>query len=279
MSMSTLRPIPTKAERLKRLTDTVSASRLQCWHRCRLQFYFKYILELVKPPTPALHVGKVVHAVLQAWNMSRWRKEPFQISVLQKFFDYDWKDRQGDTVINWKGEEEKQRKSAWAMLETFFAQTPIHLSERPEGVEVPVEADLKSHGLPTLVGIIDLIRSPGRVVDFKTAQRTPGEEQAPHLHEIQLSSYALMYRDATGKKESALELHHLVKTKMPKLVVMVLPPMNNKQETRLLRSIESYTGGLARRDFVPSPGFHCFWCEFFNDCRQWAGKEEAHGFK
>ena len=237
MSLSALRPIPTKAERLKRLTDTVSASRLQCWHRCRLQFYFKYILELVKPPTPALHVGQVAHAVLRAWNMSRWRKEPFQISVLRKFFDNDWNERQGDTVINWKGEEEKQRKSAWAMLETFFAQTPIHLSERPEGVEVPVEADLKSHGLPTLVGFIDLIRAPGRVVDFKTAQRTPGEEQAPHLHEIQLSSYALMYRDATGKKESALELHHLIKTKMPKLVVMVLPP-DSRFKPRLLLGVD-----------------------------------------
>ena len=138
---------------------------------------------------------------------------------------------------------------------------------------MPVEADLKSHGLPTLVGIIDLIRAPGRMVDFKTTQRTPGEEQAPHLHEVQLSSYALMYRDAAGKKESALELHHLVRTKQPKLVVMILPPMSNKQELRLLRSIESYAAGLASRDFVPSPGFHCFGCEFFNECRNWSGKE------
>jgi len=51
-----------------------------------------------------------------------------------------------------------------------------------------------------LVGIIDLIRAPGRVVDFKTAQRTPGEEQAPHLQRNPMSSYALMYRDATGKE-------------------------------------------------------------------------------
>ena len=53
------------------LQRTISASRLGCWQQCRLKFYFRYVLRLSKRPTPSLHVGSVVHAVLQAWNLGR----------------------------------------------------------------------------------------------------------------------------------------------------------------------------------------------------------------
>jgi len=50
------------------LTNVVSASRLNCFHSCRLKFYFRYVLELVKPGSAALFVGKAVHAALQQWS-------------------------------------------------------------------------------------------------------------------------------------------------------------------------------------------------------------------
>lgn len=37
-------------------------------------------------------------------------------------------------------------------------------------------ADLSKHGLPTLVGVIDLVRSGGRIVDFKLVGKTPAPE-------------------------------------------------------------------------------------------------------
>ena len=64
-----------------------------------------------------------------------------------------------------------------------------------------------------------------------------------------------------------------MKLKTPKVVVTTLGPMTDNQEARLFRSMESYVEGLARKDFVPSPGFHCAGCEFFGECRAWAGKE------
>ena len=154
-------------------------------------------------------------------------------------------------------------------MEQYFIQTPIKADEKPEAVEVRVEADLSSHGLPTLVGVLDLVRAGGRIVDFKLVGKSPDAKQVVHVHEVQLTCYSLLYRDATGRKESALELHHLVKTKAPKLIVSSLPPASESQHTRLFRQIESYQAGLERRDFVPSPGFHCAGCEYFTECRLW----------
>jgi putative RecB family exonuclease len=257
---------------IEELTATVSASRIGCWQQCRLKFYFRYVLSIPKRATASLHIGKVVHAVLQAWNMARWRRQSFNSELFQGMFEKDWRDRQAKSAIQWEHEEDEQRNNTWTLLQTYFAETPIQPNERPEAVEVPVKAELPR--LPKLVGVIDLVRAGGRIVDFKTTAKTPDAEKVEHIHETQLSCYATLYRDSTGKKESGLELHHLVKLKTPKVVITPLAPMTDTQQARLFRSMESYVEGLTRRDFVPSPGIHCSCCEYFNECRHWNGKED-----
>lgn len=261
---------PRIKDRLADLLETVSASRLNCWQQCRLKFWFRYVLRLVKPPGPAFYLGSVVHSVLQSWNLARWRHKAVDSEVLKQTFQQNWKDDQAEKVINWQGEEEAERATGWALLETYFRETPITLDEKPEAVEVSVEADLSQHGLPRLIGVIDLVRAGGRIVDFKTAGQTPTVEKARHLHETQTSCYSVMYRDATGRKESGVELHHLVKLKTPKVVITPFDPMTDSQQSRLFRVIESYMAGLEREDFVPSPGLHCQSCEYFGECRLWA---------
>lgn len=268
-SIQVQRPAPrvAKPSPLETLMRTVSASRLNCWLTCRLKFFFRYVQRLSKPPTPALHVGTVVHAVLQAWNMARWRRQGFDLQRFQKLFDDRWADQ--PNPIDWENEETAQKSRAWSLLETYFTETPINANEMPEAVEVPMETDLARHGLPTLIGVVDLVRAGGRIVDFKTCGKTPSTEEAARLNEVQLSCYSVMYRDATGKMEAGRELHHLVKTRTPKLIVTELGPMTEPQRVRLLKMIESYAEGVARQDFVPSPGIDCAGCDMFEECRRW----------
>ena len=253
-------------QKIETLQKTVSASRLSCWLTCRLKFFFRYVQQLTKPPTPSLHVGSVVHSVLQQWNLDRWRKQPFETERLKALFDARWTEQ---AKIDWEGEEPAQKNHAWSVLETYFLETPIKADERPEEVEVAVEADLSRHGLPQLIGIIDLVRAGGRIVDFKTSAQSPNQENAQHQHELQTSCYAVLYRACTGKKEGGIELHHLVKTKVPKFVLTELGQVSEQQRVRLFRMMESYIEGVAREDFVPSPGIHCFGCEFYKECRKW----------
>jgi CRISPR/Cas system-associated exonuclease Cas4 (RecB family) len=264
---------PLRGRSVEQLMATVSSSRLGCWHQCRLKFYFRYVVSIPKRATSALHIGKVVHRVLQAWNMARWRGQPLNNEGFKQLFENDWRERQARSAINWDGEETEEQKKTWTLVQTYFAETPIGANERPEAVEVPMEAELPD-GLPKLVGIIDLVRSGGRIVDFKTSGQTPNAEKVEHLHETQLACYSTLYRDATGRKEAGVELHHLVKLKTPKVVITPMASMTDLQQVRLYRSIESYLEGLSRRDFVPSPGLHCSSCEYFNECRRWTGKEE-----
>ena len=254
--------------RLEALTEEVSASRLNLWSTCRLKFYFRYVLQVSKPPTPALHLGKVVHSILQEWNMARWRGEELSSSAMIDLFVDRWTDQ--EPGIEWDDKEDDLSKKASLMLKTYFEQTPIPADEKPSGVEVRLEADLSQHGLPTLIGILDLVRPAGTIVDFKTSAQTPDPVRVVHQTEIQLTCYGVLYRDATGQKEAGFELHHLVKQKVPRLIVTSVPAITEQQQTRLFRMIESYVNGVDREDFVPSIGLHCASCEFFNDCRRWS---------
>ena len=260
---------PAAGRSIHELTSTVSASRLNTWQQCRLKFFFRYIAAIPKAATPALHYGITVHAVLQQWNLARWRRTVLEPETLKEIFLKAWESPREGAAIDWEGEEEAIRQSAWAVLETYFRETPIPADEKPEGVEVGVEADLSSHGLPTLIGVLDLVRQGGRIVDFKTAARSPEPEMLAHTTETQTSAYGVLYREATGQPETGIELHHLVKTKTPKLIVTGFGPVRETQVTRLFHVMEAYVEGLEREDFTPSPGMQCSSCQFFNECRVW----------
>ena len=253
------------------LKQTVSASRLGMWLSCRLKFYFKYVQGITKPKTGALYVGTTVHGVLKLWNQARWRKQVLPVETLRERFDELWKTGQVKEPIQWDdGEEAEEKATAWSLLDLYLKQSPIPANEMPEGVEVSVEADLGKHGLPRLIGIIDLVRAGGRIVDYKTVGQTPNDERALHSNEVQLSGYSVLYREATGKTEGGRELHQLVKTKTPKLIITHQGPMTDPQRTRLFRQMESYVAGVSREDFVPSPGMQCSMCSYQNECRRWS---------
>lgn len=253
---------------VEELLATVSASRLGLFHSCRLKFYFSHVAGLPRSKSGAQHIGSAVHFTLKLWNLARWRRQNPPEGWLRQQFDLFWVEDQEGAILWEEGEQRESKAKAWALLEAYFAQSPIPANEPAEGVEVPVEADL---GSTKLVGVIDLVRSGGRIVEFKTTGQTPNPEKAEHIHELQCSCYAAMYREATGQTESAVELHHLVKLKTPKLVVTTLPAMTAKQETRLLKTVDSYLEGVRRQDWIPSPGpMACACCEFFNECRRWS---------
>ena len=261
---------PPKVAPVKEI-PTVSATRLNAWLSCRLKYYFRYVLRLKSPKTAALYVGTTVHSVLKQWNRARWRKETLTPEQLESIYELAWVSEQQTEPVEWETDEEPdEKKQGWALLQTYFSQSPIPANDRPEGVEVRIEADLAAHGLPKLMGILDLVRAKGVITDYKTMGQTPRDERAIHNNEVQLSIYSVLYREATGQKEGGRELHQLVKLKTPKLIVTQQGPMTDTEQTRLFKQLESYMAGVEREDYVPSPGMQCMACSYFNQCRKWS---------
>jgi len=251
------------------LQTTVSASRLSLFLQCRLKFYFRYVLKLKKPKTASLHLGNAVHTVLKAWNKARWVQQPLSLKEVHETYQTAWADNNEGSVKWEPGEEEADKTTGWRLLDTYLRESHLPAAIKPDAVEVPVEADLQQHGLPRLIGILDLVQQR-QIIDYKTSATTPNADKVAHTTEIQTCSYAILYRHNTGAQEAGMQLHHLVKLKNPKVVITTLSPMSTGQKNRLFRQMEAYLEGLQRRDFIPSPGMHCSGCEFFNECRLWS---------
>ena len=188
----------TESDIISSLQHTVSPSRLSLFLQCRLKFWFRYVKRITKPKTPALHVGSAVHAVLKAWNKARWLQKPVTLKEVHETYLQAWSDN-SDGPVPWEpGEEEGDKTTGWRLCETYLRESHVPTEVKPDAVEVPVEADLANHGLPRLVGVLDLVQER-QVIDYKTSSSTPNAEKVAHTHEIQTSSYAVLYRHNTGE--------------------------------------------------------------------------------
>ena len=177
-------PAPTEKEIIGHLQKKVSASRLTLFLQCRLKFFFRYVAGIVKAKTAALHVGGTVHAVLKAWNKARWRNQPLTLKELHDEFSKAWADV-GDDPVKWENaaEEDAEKGTGSRLVETYIRESNIPANSKPEAVEVPVETDLHQHGLPTLIGVLDLVQA-GKIIDYKTSGQTPNAEKValPRVH-------------------------------------------------------------------------------------------------
>ena len=97
----------------KILTEPVSASRINLFHSCRLKFYFRYVLKLTKPTSPALYVGKTVHAMLQEWSKRRWMGKPATSLDLRPHFETHWCKRRSKSAA---GAGRKVRHQRWKIM-------------------------------------------------------------------------------------------------------------------------------------------------------------------
>ena len=154
------------------LQATVSASRLSLFLQCRLKFYFRYVLKLKKPKTASLHLGNAVHAVLKAWNKARWVQQPLSLKVVHETYQTAWADSTEGSVEWEAGEEEGDKTTGWRLLDTYLRESHLPAEVKPDAVEVPVEADLQQHGLPRLIGILDLVQQR-QIIDYKTSATMP----------------------------------------------------------------------------------------------------------
>jgi putative RecB family exonuclease len=141
-------------------------------------------------------------------------------------------------------------------------------------VEVYLRRDDDALPLP-LVGVLDLVREGGTPIDFKTVGATPDLEEEAWAHQLQMSAYFLLIADATGEVPAPAELVYLVKTKTPKVIQHRLPRIDLIQMERFKRLAEVYVEGNQRKEYYPSPGMHCRWCEFRGRCRAWGQKRQA----
>lgn len=262
-------PFPVKSS--DGVLDHLSPSGIKDYLGCSLRFYFKRVLKLPEPASQALHLGKSVHAAIQAFWLAKWRGGDTDTETISKAFLVAFNALlEADGVQYTEGERKKSIVKGDAVVRAYLDSDHAKSDERPVGVEVRLEEHLGSIPSP-LLGYIDLVRPGNVVVDFKTCASTPNVELEGFLHELQLIAYQLLVEASTGEPVTARELVFLVKTKTPKVIVHRMKPADSHAIERFWSMAEAATDAIYHERWTPQPGMHCSWCPYRRECAQWKG--------
>ena len=257
--------------------EYVSPSRLSCWLSCPLKWKLRYLDGLRSPTTPSLFIGKAVHSALEGYYRHR------QLGVTLEADEVIRRSREAWAALVDEAEMDfDSPETEMAMMQQVDDLVRVNLNsvpkdEKPLAVEVAVESPLvdpfsgEDLGI-LLVGIPDLVLDSDAgpiITDFKTSARS--SEPMEISHEIQLSSYAWLHRQITGRQEAGLEIRSIIKTKVPKVEFHPYAARTDAHFRRLFAVIREYPDAVDGNRFNFRPGLGCGMCDFrTNHCARWA---------
>ncbi len=258
------------------LPEHISPTAAKAYLGCSLKFYFERVACIRKPTPIALHLGKAVHAALQAFHLARWRGSDDSPETIAAAFDKSFSDLERDEgPVNFGNdiERDKTRLDGLRVVAAYL-DSPEAMKDKPRAVEVLLKEEIPGLSVP-LVGAMDLIEGDFTAVDFKSAAAKPDATHAAFDHEIQLVSYQLLIEAATGETPPSLDLVYLVKTKTPQIIRVASPPADARRKRRVVALLETAVEGIAAGRHHPQPGMQCSWCQFKNECLTWLPTQQV----
>jgi putative RecB family exonuclease len=252
------------------LPTHISPTSAKNYLSCSLRFWFEKVACIRKPVTPALHLGKAIHAALQAFHLARWRggdDSPTAIAAAFELAFTTLEREEGPVRFDDETEREDNRKDGLRVIAAYL-DSPEAMTGKPRAVEVRLREEIPGLSVP-LVGAIDLVTGIFIPVDFKSATSRPDPAGAAFEHEIQLVSYQLLMEAAIDQEPPALDLVFLVKTKTPQIIRISGRPADARRKQRVIALLETAVQGIAAGRFHPQPSMHCSWCQFKNECLAW----------
>jgi len=257
----------------------ISPTAARSYLTCPLRHYFERVARIPKPTAPSLHLGKAVHAALQAFHLASWRGLDHGPAAIERAFHSAFETlEQTEGPVGYADEAARDRSRRDGLrIVAAYLESPERLQEPPRAVEVFLTERVEGLSVP-LTGVMDLVRRDATPVDFKSAASRPRAAQAAFEHELQLVSYQLLLEAATGETPPALELVFLVKTKAPQVIKVTARPADAHRKRRVIGMLEAAVRGMASGRYHPQPGMPCGWCQFRRECAAWTpGRGEVEG--
>jgi DNA helicase II / ATP-dependent DNA helicase PcrA len=231
------------------LAATLSASAIQRYEICPLQFKLEREWRIPAEVSAALQYGACMHRVLLTYYLSVRQDRPLTEEALTDLFRTDL----ADAGFSDAYQRELYEQKGIAELREFISSATQAL---PEVLHTEEPFSVKI-GATNLVGRIDRIdRADGdRVVitDYKTG-RPRSQEDADES--LQLSLYALAAREKWGYHAERLVFHNLEGN----------APMSTERSDMQLEEarlrVEDIAEKIAAGKFEPQVGMHCGWCAY-----------------
>jgi DNA helicase-2/ATP-dependent DNA helicase PcrA len=232
----------------------LSASALQTYEICPLQFKLEREWRIPGEVPAALEYGATIHRILLAYYESVRLGRTIEDDQLIELFTTDL----GNAGIEEKYQQELYERQGIEQLREFLANCKSAPAPKVLHTEEWFEMQI---GPAQVVGRIDRIDqlSDGRVVitDYKTGKPKLQEDADRSL---QLSIYALAAREKWGYHADQIVLYNLEDNTS----IVTRRTEGQLQECR--HEVEEVAGKIAAEEFDAKPGFYCGFCAYRSLC-------------
>ena len=239
---------------LEGLHKRLSASAVDTYQRCGLQFKLERDWRIAGKPAAAMQYGAAIHRVLKTYFDSIRLGRPKTDEELIELFRIDL----ASAKIQEAYQHELYENLGVRQLQEFLASARAIPASQVLHTEESFEIKI---GETTVAGRIDRIdqRADGTVaiVDYKSGK---ARDQEAADESLQLSLYAIAAKEKWGYKVSALIFHNLEEN---------VPVITTRSESQLLDArvcVEGAAKGIAENIFKAKTGQHCSFCAYRSLC-------------
>jgi DNA helicase-2/ATP-dependent DNA helicase PcrA len=237
------------------LHTRLSASAVDTYERCGLQFKLDRDWRLAAKPAAAMQYGAAMHRVLKTYFDSVQLGRPKTEEELLELFRMDL----ASSKIEEAYQHELYESQGEAQLRSFLASLQS-LATAPRVLHTEQSFEIRV-GATTVVGRIDRIDDLGggsvAIIDYKTGKARDQEDADESL---QLSLYAIAAKEKWGYDVGRLAFYNLEQN---------VPVLTTRSEAQLLdaqQRVQSAAEGIAAGKFEAKPGMHCDFCAYRSLC-------------
>jgi ATP-dependent exoDNAse (exonuclease V) beta subunit len=236
------------------LHTRLSASAVDTYERCGLQFKIDRDWRLAAKPAAAMQYGAAIHRVLKTYFDAIQLGRPKTDAELIDLFRQDLANAKIDEAYQQELYENQGIQQLRAFLDSLRSAKPPQVLHTEQPFEIKV-------GDTIVVGRIDRIdsRPDGTVsiIDYKTGKARVQEDADKSL---QLSLYAIAAHEKWGYKVGALVFHNLEDN---------IPVMTLRADSELAavrQRVRDASEGILAGKFEARPGKHCDFCSYRSLC-------------
>lgn len=245
------------------MTDPVvmSGSSMNTFLRCGHQWYLANVVALRMPPNVRQVLGIAAHSAIEH-NMAQKvvsRTDVTAEEMVDVFSD------QFDSLVS---DVESTAESPGEAKDDGVKLVRLHrrdVSPRIQPVWVEHAGQLTINDIP-YAWTVDLADERGRIRDTKTTRYTPSSIDK---YMLQMTGYALGFRQETGRDETGLVVDVLSRTKVPRYTPLIGGTVSNRAVSAFAATLDSVYNSITNGDFPPNglTNGACGWCGYAEICK------------